>query len=476
MKNRKLLLVLSVAMALMMSLSGTLAYLTDTDSDVNVMTLGNVDIEQLEKDAQGNDFVQAQPLYPVYVIPGEEGAEDVIVGAIDKVVTVKNIGKSDAYVRTAVAFEAGEMTDVEAFKALIHAEFAFPEAAVNWVTEPVTINDMDYFVAYMYYPEALEAGKESTPSLLRVWMDPSAENDDIAQFGNTFDMLVISQAVQTANFENVEFKGRSVDLALARAMLALDTSFGPITAEAHPWVNEEVTIPGIITSFEEIKAVRGQDGSYALGADFTAENIIHFGTGNVELNLNGKEIVAGNQGQYVIGAQNGAQLRLTGNGTVAAGKGFLTTKGGAQITIDGGNYHTTVSGTLNNIKHTSLAQNDSKIVINGGTFTTDVVDAALFFATSNGVIEVNGGFFQNTADSTPDLFSMGTNKSNTNRIIFKGGTFVNWNPLEDRMCYTGAWPADYAQFSGPWMLVWDGYEVVSEPQENGDVWYTVVKK
>ena len=30
-------------------LTGTLAYLTDTDEDVNVMTLGNVDIEQIEQ-------------------------------------------------------------------------------------------------------------------------------------------------------------------------------------------------------------------------------------------------------------------------------------------------------------------------------------------------------------------------------------------------------------------------------------------
>lgn len=148
----------------------------------------------------------------------------------------------------------------------------------------------------------------------------------------------------------------------------------------------------------------------------------------------------------------------------------------ARIVFDGGSYHTTVTQKLNNMLCTSLAQNGSFIVINDGVFTTDVDNAALFFATSNAIIEVNGGFFQNTADATPDLFNLGTNKGNTNRIIFKGGAFVNRNPLEDRMRCTGAWPDSYEQFSGPWMLVWDGYTVVSETQDNGDVWYTVVKK
>ena len=70
---------------------------------------------------------------------------------------------------------------------------------------------------------------------------------------------------------------------------------------------------------------------------------------------------------------------------------------------------------------------------------------------------------------------MGTNKNNTNRIVITGGTFVNWNPLNDRMCYTGQWPANgEAAFGGPWMLIPGGYTVISETQANGDVWYTVV--
>ena len=39
---------LVIAMTAAIAVGGTMAYLTDTDEDVNVMTLGNVKIDQLE--------------------------------------------------------------------------------------------------------------------------------------------------------------------------------------------------------------------------------------------------------------------------------------------------------------------------------------------------------------------------------------------------------------------------------------------
>ena len=46
--NRKLVLVLSLVLALALATGGILAYLSDTDADVNTMPLGNVHIKQLE--------------------------------------------------------------------------------------------------------------------------------------------------------------------------------------------------------------------------------------------------------------------------------------------------------------------------------------------------------------------------------------------------------------------------------------------
>ena len=64
--------ILSIALVVVLlagiAVSGTMAYLTDTDSAVNVMTLGNVDIEQIEQEwneaGELVGFTQAKPLYP----------------------------------------------------------------------------------------------------------------------------------------------------------------------------------------------------------------------------------------------------------------------------------------------------------------------------------------------------------------------------------------------------------------------------
>ena len=232
----------------------------------------------------------------------------------------------------------------------------------------------------------------------------------------------------------------------------------------------------LTAGYDELMEYKGADGTYLLLDDVSAENVVFMGNGvTTTIDLNGKTITAENTNQFIFGAQQGGKLTLDGDGVVNAGKGMMTNKGGAEIVVNSGTYNTTVTNTLNGMKLANLAQNDSKIVINGGTFTTNVEDACIFFATSNSRIEINGGFFENTADDTPKLLSVGTNKYHTNRIVITGGTFVNYNPLADYMCYTGEWPAaGEAAFGGPWILIPGGYTVVSETQANGDVWYSVV--
>ena len=79
-KMKKVLLMCTAyVLVAALAIGGTLAYLTSTDEDVNVMTMGNVKIEQIEQqyDENGNlvDFVQDKPLYP-YV--GELGWKNVV--------------------------------------------------------------------------------------------------------------------------------------------------------------------------------------------------------------------------------------------------------------------------------------------------------------------------------------------------------------------------------------------------------------
>ena len=126
--NRKWVLVIALLLSMAVATAGTLAYLTDADKDVNTMTLGKVEIVQNEQerteDGELDEFTQNKPLYPAVFegssIPWAPEDEWIVAGdpawkvvednvnVIDKIVTVTNTGKSDAYVRTILAVEAPE--------------------------------------------------------------------------------------------------------------------------------------------------------------------------------------------------------------------------------------------------------------------------------------------------------------------------------------------------------------------------------
>lgn len=280
--KKVLLMCTAYVLVAALAIGGTVAYLQDSDSDVNVMTLGNVSIEQHEYeraiDANGNyetiyaeergengykltDFTQAKPLYPaVGSVSGWDsvkvcfeqldgnklGRMDVLDGinnVQDKFVFVENTGKTDAYVRTLIAYEVG--SDTDAFGDLIKTS-----ANTFWKSTRVGVIAIDgnnyHVVEYVYdgnqYPEGGEMvkaangkhpdgivhpGEYTYCSLAQVYMASKATNEDVEAIdGNkngTYDILVVSQAVQAAGFADAE--------------TALDTAFGDITATNHPWAD-----------------------------------------------------------------------------------------------------------------------------------------------------------------------------------------------------------------------------------------------
>ncbi len=218
------------------SIGGTLAYLTDTDEDVNVMTVGQVKIDQLEyervdvetngDDAKVQEFHDNKPLYPAVtkddfkwdttdgvVDWAQIGKEDYTSGIwnpektnneVDKMVFVKNKGDFDAYVRTVFAFEAGDYQTLDEFNAKVHLNLNETDWTWEWTQPPVTIGKGTYFVATATYNKVLEPGKLTEISLSQIALDPSATNDDVAGFGDTYQVLVQSQAVQVAGFEDAD--------------------------------------------------------------------------------------------------------------------------------------------------------------------------------------------------------------------------------------------------------------------------------
>ena len=260
--NKKMVaLMLCVALLASALTAGTLAYFTSTDNAVNTMTVGNVEIKQLEEqrfyDDNGDfytygDFVNDQKLYPaVYpqgadeygYVNGEKTEypygenetiylrdEDVVKNAIDKIVSVKNTGSEDAYVRTWIAVEHNdEVADK------IH--FGTNEDGVIWgygiEDVKMTIEGVNggeettYDVYGFVYSTVLKPEERTMPSLLQVWIDPSVTQEQMQTIlgsDNELTIIAFSQAVQVAGFEAAE---DADDRTVANtAWDALDAGFG----------------------------------------------------------------------------------------------------------------------------------------------------------------------------------------------------------------------------------------------------------
>ncbi len=294
MKLKNILLTgLSFVLVAALAVGGTIAYLTDTDSDVNVMTLGNVKIAQHEYERNANgeltDFTQAKPALPaVYDTEAwaDNGVEvngteykvfsDNMKNVVDKIVTVNNTGKSDAYVRTIVAIEAPDYDPED----LIHINYNGTDVKIS-DTVKVEIDGVKYVFFAFTYNEALAAGEKSAPSLMQLFLDKDADNDFCAKFGDTFDILVLSQAVQSAGFES--------------AQTALDTAFGDVTADKIAEWFGGVKVPEIVDK-DNIKDAleEGKDVIFGNDIEMPAE----------ESNSYGKTAIKVYKGQTLDGADN----------------------------------------------------------------------------------------------------------------------------------------------------------------------------
>ena len=379
-------LVLALVLTVAASVAGTVAYLQAEDSDVNVMTLGNVKIEQIEQEynAEGKlvDFTQAKPLYP-YV--GEFGWENTETGngayrqftmanVVDKYVSVKNTGKSDAYVRTLIALEMGDYSYDEfdmvgiSINSVSGTEFKFGgtwayDSTKDFVAE---IDGKNYYVMEFVHQNPVEPGDTTIPSLLQVYLSKDATNETVEKLdGNdngTYEILVASQAIQTKGFTD--------------AKTALDAGFGAITATNHPWVDGVVVPDHFVGTLDELKAAFAKGGNIQLTDDIKLEKITPIEPGvEVYLDLNGKTITVDENttSNTLIWVQDGAKLTVDGNGTIDLGA----------------------------VSTMAIFCPYGELVIENGTFTRDkvttVTDATtgLFMGAKNSGcnVTINGGYF-----------------------------------------------------------------------------------
>ena len=312
MKNKKILsVVLAVALVASLAVGMTVAYLQDTDSDVNVMTMGNVYIKQNEQervdtnelaDAANNlkDFSQAKPLLPA-VYPGTSIPWDANNGVndawkaveandnvVDKFVTVTNTGASAAYVRTVIAYEGDVINGQDIHVVHNDINSSNPEeggafAATDYI-ENVIIDGVRYDLIVYTYKVALQPGETTIPSLKQVYMDKTCGNEECAKYGETYDILVVSQAIQADGF--------------ADAVTALNEGFGEITDKAHPWAADfKASEVFHVSSSKEMEAAM----------DSTAATVIVYLEGDVSY-----DVTAWSNNS--IGGANTQIVQIEGNG------------------------------------------------------------------------------------------------------------------------------------------------------------------
>ncbi len=179
--KRKLFILALAAICTSIIAAGTLAYYTAEDTANNVITSGGIDIDVVEqmRDGDGN-LVDFPDTGITGVMPDT---------SVSKIVTVKNTGTSDAWIRINV-----EMLIKDANGELMAVKLPSGEQIlmINFDNE----NWTDGRDGYYYYNSPLASGESTTPLFEEVKINPLTGND---YQKSTANINIYAQAVQTAN-------------------------------------------------------------------------------------------------------------------------------------------------------------------------------------------------------------------------------------------------------------------------------------
>ena len=174
MKKWKIVALCTVLACLAIVASGTLAYFTASETAHNVITSGGVAIQLIEQ-TQNEDGSLVPWKNVGGVMPGAE---------ISKIVTVKNTGASDAWVRIKVE------------KTITLARGVQGTPDLSLVRLDINTEDWTEQGGYYYYNHSLKPGETTKPLFKTVTFAPEMGN----MYQNSkADIVVQADAVQVAN-------------------------------------------------------------------------------------------------------------------------------------------------------------------------------------------------------------------------------------------------------------------------------------
>ena len=246
MKKKLLAIGLAVAVLAVTIVGMSIAYFTDTDQETNVFTVGGVKVQLIEQQRNADSsalvpFEQNKVLMPI--VGSAQGEQEIVDGVklptaenyVDKIMTIKNTGKSGAYVRIFVAvptaLQNGQTPNAPRYDVL-HWNFNGDSCAEGqWTDEivvanPVLINGVEYKIYSRTYTTALQKDEvTATPAYIGFYLDKTvdmhidSDNNPVYtvdwgngngpevinyNLSNGVNIPVFVQAVQAAGFDSAE--------------------------------------------------------------------------------------------------------------------------------------------------------------------------------------------------------------------------------------------------------------------------------
>lgn len=211
MKKKLLAIGLAVAVLAVTIVGMSIAYFTDTDQETNVFTVGNVHIQLNEQERQWDEenettilgtFTQHKPLFPI--VGSAQGEKDefglpTAANYVDKVITIKNTGASDAFIRAYFAIPSALDDGYETYNAgmnILHfnfgnkvdeegnvyttfgTEWKWKNSDDSWKYFETIIDGIAYNVYYADYYQPLAPNGTTERFVDGVYLDAGVDFDD----------------------------------------------------------------------------------------------------------------------------------------------------------------------------------------------------------------------------------------------------------------------------------------------------------
>ena len=419
---------LAILACVAMLIGTTFAWFTDTAStSVNKITSGKLDIE-LQYATAWNDVT---------------GAPTAWVNAEGKVL---NFRTADNRTEN-ILWEPGATYQLPELRIVNNGNLALKyKIVINGIAGDAELNKVIDWEYRLYSMEGdryeynvggnLSDGDEITGEMI-----PGVNGDVTAP-------IVISGTMDTA--AGNEYQGLTID---GIAVTVYATQLNHENDSIGPDYDKEAEYP---TAADALKTALENGGNIIMGDDIAVAPVVAdktvsklapqmLITKDTTLNLSGKKL--GVNAAEDFGKASPVLMAVMG--------GTLTIDGDGEINCEAGSQQ--VYG---------INVNGGKVVVNGGKH----YGAITAIQVQKGELEINGGFFDMAPTckaQVPQYAKYIVNcidsnfKDGTAKISIKGGTFVNFDPSANP---EGAGTTYVA----------DGYKVISETKDNGDVWYTVV--